>query len=786
MKANRALFYGWSALVTALLALAAGHLVRGIHLDTNILNLLPPAVRDPAVMAAIQRHNDSFSRSVAFLAGATTESASQAAALELGRLLRESGLFTEVSDRPDKSQGGDLYRFYLPYRASLLSATDRELLAAGKFDELANNVLAAMASPAPGFSAGMLAQDPLSFHMRFLSGLMPQTGRLRLQDGMLTSHYEDRYHTLVNANIAGDVFAPAYQQKFREFYQGLASTLRAQFPGSTLVSIGMIHNASAGTERAKSEISLISAVSMVGLVLLFAFGFRSLGPLFYGLIPMAAGIVAAFVACITVFGSIHIMTLVFGTSLIGVCMDYALHFFTDRAYRRPTPSPRQCLDHILPGMTLGMISSVIGYTAFYTTSFPGLRQMALFSSTGLITAYCCVVYCFPRLPALRTAGTDHFSAGLAGKILAFWDCENKYRVAILAILALLAACGIMLADVNDDIRLLDNSPPRLHEERQKFQDITGINPGGRFFVVSGGSPESVLEREQVLTDILQRQVTQGDLAGFRATSNHVPSAGRQRENYRLVRDNLENLHAVMERIGYQPEIIAGYRRLYSDPEPPILDSAHWGQTGHARDVQWLEPEPGKYASLVYLLGAGGMESVIAAARNIEGVHFVDQAGSISEALRKYRELTNKMILAAYVLVFLVLIWRFGPGRAVTVLTPPVLAAAGAFALCGFTGEPLTLFNSLAILLVLGLGIDYTIFLAENGDSRRITMIGILYSSITTVLAFGLLAFSGTPALKSIGLTVFYGITATLLLAPVAKSANNSRQKNNVPGPADGK
>jgi predicted exporter len=193
------------------------------------------------------------------------------------------------------------------------------------------------------------------------------------------------------------------------------------------------------------------------------------------------------------------------------------------------------------------------------------------------------------------------------------------------------------------------------------------------------------------------------------------------------------------------------------------------------DTQWLETESGSYASLVYLLGVKNTDPILAGTRDMEGVRFVDQVTGISEVLMKYRQLTNKMILAAYALIFLILIGRYGFSRAATVLIPPLLAAAATFALLGFTGQPLTLFNSLAILLVLGLGIDYTIFLAESRDSRPITMIGILYSTITTVLAFGLLTFSGTPALKSIGMTVFYGIILTLLLAPVAKSDKNSKQ-----------
>src|SRR5690606_6417731 len=148
--------------------------------------------------------------------------------------------------------------------------------------------------------------------------------------------------------------------------------------------------------QAQKEISLIGMGSLIGILIIFVLSFRSVRPILYASIPILVGIVTGTVVCLTVFETIHIMTLVFGASLIGIAIDYSLHFFAERYYRQPTPPPYQTLVNIMPGITLGLTSSVIGYTAFFMTSFPGLRQMGLFSATGLISAFCCVVFWFPR------------------------------------------------------------------------------------------------------------------------------------------------------------------------------------------------------------------------------------------------------------------------------------------------------------------------------------------------------------------------------------------------------
>ena len=87
---------------------------------------------------------------------------------------------------------------------------------------------------------------------------------------------------------------------------------------------------------------------------------------------------------------------------------------------------------------------------------------------------------------------------------------------------------------------------------------------------------------------------------------------------------------------------------------------------------------------------------------------------------------------------------------------------------------------LALLLVLGMGVDYAIFFAEARHDRATVLFALLLSAGTTVLAFGLLGASGTPALRAIGQVVLPGIAFSLLLAPIA-----SRRDSRAPLAAEG-
>jgi predicted exporter len=105
----------------------------------------------------------------------------------------------------------------------------------------------------------------------------------------------------------------------------------------------------------------------------------------------------------------------------------------------------------------------------------------------------------------------------------------------------------------------------------------------------------------------------------------------------------------------------------------------------------------------------------------------------------------------------------------------VVALAGA----GWLGLPLNLFSTVALWLVVGMGVDYSIFFREAGDDARTTTIGVLVDSITTLLSFGLLALSATPALRSFGTVLSIGLASAFVFAPLARS---SAQRPYVPNP----
>ena len=168
----------------------------------------------------------------------------------------------------------------------------------------------------------------------------------------------------------------------------------------------------------------------------------------------------------------------------------------------------------------------------------------------------------------------------------------------------------------------------------------------------------------------------------------------------------------------------------------------------------------------------------AVAAPLDGVRWVDRSADYSALLRHYRERMSWLLLAGYAAVAVLLFARYGR-TAWRALLPTALAALLGVSLLGWFGVPLQLFGVLAQLLLLGMGVDYGIFLLEHrGDGA--SWLAVCLGAASTLLAFGLLSLSATPALHGFGLSLLFGIGLVWLLSPCLRLEAPTRDLSHAP------
>jgi predicted exporter len=409
--------------------------------------------------------------------------------------------------------------------------------------------------------------------------------------------------------------------------------------------------------------------------------------------------------------------------------------------------------------------------------FPAVRQIALFALCGLIAAYLSVILLLPQLVKRPYAGNIAPVAGPAGRFIEWWSARVGANAAAALALATLALCvpGWLQLQSDDDVRSLTSRPAALLQQEARIRSLTGVEIGTRYFVVEGKTPESTLQAEEQLVARLRELAVKGELGYYQAISSFVPSAARQEENRALLRKTIHGdgklLEQAFQHVGLRTGVAGELAQAYRQSEGRLLTPEVWLATPGAAPFRhlWLGKRESGYASVVIPVGAKTTESLASVAADLPNVWFVDKAASVSRLFSQYREGLSYGLGVAMLLVLGLLCWRYGGYGGAATLLPTALGIAAALAVAGYRGSALTVFSMMALMLVLGVGVNYSIFLMEGRTRAGTTCVAVLLSATTTVLSFGLLAFSGTPALSGFGATLLAGIAVAVLATPLALS-----------------
>jgi predicted exporter len=750
-------------LALALMAAFSGwRCLRGGALETDLLAMLPATGKNPVAEAALRSLALASGERAVFLVSADSPARSKAAALELGARLARSGAFRDVQTTLPPIDPGEVVRFYLPRRFRVAPATPAE-----SADILAERVQARLVSPQSGMTGISAAQDPLGDFGAFLSALPMGAMRMEIQDDLLVIKGPDALHVLISGSLKGSPFEQEPQKQVALATAAATRDLSRTFPEARILRTGAIFYAIDARETAERETNLISGSSILCIVLLFLWTFRSLRHLLLGLAGVAAGFIVASATCLLVFGKLYLLTLVCGSSVMGVAVDYSFLYFANHLGCSGDWRPRVVLRRLMKPLTLGLATTVLGYATLMVAPFPGLRQIALFSMVGLVGAFLTVICVLPDLLPQPIPGRPVLLQAMhrllrTGTRLA----ERPQSWLWLGLAGLLVAGMATRIRLDDSVQSLIQPSRALQTEESRIHALTGLSTAASFILVEGRDEGQVLEREEAVRDRLRPLLDSKRLEGVQAISAFVPSPARQEENLRSHRALAPIIPEALATAGFKPSVALALAADRKAAERTPLTVAAWFQLALATPYKmlWLGSTPQGMASVIYPMGSPDSALLRQACASLPGVTLVDKPQAVSELLGHYRRISVWALGAAILLVYGVLAWIYGRRPALAALAPSLFGILLAVAGLALTHTPLTLFSTLALTLVLGFGVDYAIFLMEGGNEDPSGLLGVLLASLATLISYGLLVFSHTPVLRGFALAVALGVLGSVSTA----------------------
>lgn len=752
-----------------MLAVALSYLLPRSQVNSSVMALLPKEKIEGVPTELLEGFNKRLDQQLVWLISPQDKD-NIAPVLWWSEQLQTMPEIAKVTGQIDANQQQVWRDFVYQYRYQLLDKATISRLQQG-VDVQVQWILSQLYSPFSGVSAGELTHDPL-LSIRSAQLTQNTNNALQLHNGWL-SVTDDNQRTWYL--LYGELQASSYNIQSAhltvEKLAQLTSQLQQKWPDTQLLQRGTLFYSDYASQQAQHDINRIGVISALGIILLILVVFRSIKPLLLTLLSITVGILCGTVATLAIFGEIHVMTLVMSVSVVGISIDYALHYLTERMIHGKDESTTTTLKKLLPTLIMAVFSSALAYLMLLIAPFSGLQQLAIFAASGLFGAFLTVVLWYPflaknlptRTPAIQTA-------------IHYWiQCWQRYKaISIMLPLGvfILGTFGVTQLHIDDDIRKLQTLPQTLQQQEQQIAQLTQQNNDQKWFVVYADNAEQALQRLEQLSTQLDRLKADNIIGDYRALP--LPSEHTQQQNLALVKQHAPQIILQLEeQLGLTlPETTISDAVLTPDEWLNSTVSDGWR-------LLWLSNPQGETAILVLINKINQTEPLMAISEQTEGVHWVDKHSEFSELFSLYRAQLSWLLVAAVIAISAVFFIKFKPSQTIRCVIPMLLSLYIGLAVLGLTGQPLNLFSLLALILVLGIGIDYTLFFSNAKAAASTLMLSVFMAALTTLLTFGLLALSQTQAIAGFGSVLIGGILTAFVLSPLAIKPSATQEEKDV-------
>ncbi|MEH6569592.1 MAG: MMPL family transporter, partial [Halioglobus sp.] len=668
-----------------------------------------------------------------------------------------------------------------PYRFGLLREEQLAFLGATPDEDILATRLQQLYQLAPNNMVATIAEDPLGLFTDFITGVGGDAADIYPLGNLAVLETEEASYVLISARVEVGAFDLEIQQRVLSLDAELTQGLAELQDDLSLWRAGAVFHAARASARARAEMRLIAMGSIVGILVLFILAFRSVRPLLLSFASVLFGCASATLLTLSLYPQLHLLTLVFGASLIGVAVDYSLHYLTYQNPGARLSDARKTAQHsklqaLLPVLSLALLTSMIGFGSLLQAPIPGLRQMAVFSMLGLMSTWLFVVVVLPLLAGPASPPSNLIRV-IALAPVKFHAIVRDYKVGLL-ILILPVGLGLSQLQLAADLRALYEADEQLAVEQQLIESLVPGYSANQFFLLHALDDQQLLQRCELLAPELGKLLDLGVIAHSLSPCDYLPSMQAQRENAQFLSQGVYRRGGVADQVlgqvGFEEEAVKAFHR---EREKSVLLSSQQWQSAAPPDIgrTLLGQLNGKSYAIVQLRDIQALSPLARLAEGYPWLEFTDTVSDISESLLARQQLATGLLGLAYTIIGIVLLVRYRTWSALKLLLVPALSSTIAVGAVGLTGTPLSLFHVFALFLVLGLGMDYCIFFYEAAAEREDCLLAVLLSFATSALSFGLLTFSSTPMIAAFGFVVLVGSLGNWLLLPLVRKNQTSMQ-----------
>jgi len=536
-----------------------------------------------------------------------------------------------------------------------------------------------------------------------------------------------------------------------------------------------------------SQRAILFATLGIALLLILAFPRPLIGLLSF--LPALIGTLIAFFVYSLMHQSISILTIGFGGAIISITVDHGIAYllFLDRPHET---FGRQAAREVRAVGLLATLTTVGAFSVLSISGFPILVQIGQFAALGITFSFVFVhtvfPFVFPVMPPARRQRRLPVQAVVNRLALAGGKKKAYAALALTLFMVYFAK-----PEFHVDLKAMNTITEETKAAEALIAGVWGNVFSKIFLAVEGESIEDLQKTGDRLAGLLEQEVASDTLSSAFIPSMIFPGQERGKENFRAWKGfwNRERV-AEFKKAMDETSSDLGFVANAFDPFYATINAQNYRRT----DI------PDAFLTLFGIVrsrdGSGWMQfSTLTPGANYDGEVFYASYGAkgiarifdpnlFSERLGKYLSSTFQKMALIIGLSAMILLFLFFMDIKLTLITllPILFSLICTLGTLKLIGHPLDIPGLMLSIVVIGMGIDYSIFFVrsyqryvyENNESLGLIRVTVFMAAASTIIGFGALSFADHSMLKSAGLTSLLGICYSLIgafaiLPPILKT-----------------
>lgn len=519
----------------------------------------------------------------------------------------------------------------------------------------------------------------------------------------------------------------------------------------------------------QKEVSVICVFSIILTILVFFFFFRNVELIFFAFMPVVAGMALTFFSILVFCKEFGAIALGFGATAAGICIDYSIHYLFKADFY---PTLKDLRRGIGKSLFMGYLTTVLSFLLLLLSRIDSLGEIALFGCLVITFSF---AFCWFVLQNILPPEKIFYHV----KYLPFGEkLFPGWRIPFLCLFACLAIASVF-THLETDSSKLDIVHKKLNERAEKIITEFGESTNNVFIGFPGKTKDEAIDLAMNATLAIYKEKPELlflNPAIFLPTKNVV----RSRVDYIKNNFNKQRFLEAVAQSDFTEHAFDSFFTFLESLENGTFELGDFPSYLEMQSKASIAEYDGMYYFMVHIGDRERAEMTYACLDSLNVKYVpVDIMRDSVKGLQMFEMKSMVLIGVAVVLIFFAIFIAFRNIRiALTSILPIIAGLIGILGINAVMQKPINIMHITSAILVVGIGVDYGILSSSTWNmlfkkelsgeewikKRNSTIQSILAAAATTLASFGLLAFSSSGALFSLGISMIFGIVSALCTA----------------------